>query len=248
MQVREVRTMTMSGERIRPDLVDILRGILRDEVPVAMALQPITEPATGRVIGYEALFRVLGRHDVVPAELWAEAHKHGLLDQLEDRVAWLCARLRRKSGHLFVNADTRSSGIAGRWSPLRDVVVELSEIAVATDAVVRELEAEHLAYALDDVGTGAANFGALARMQPTFLKIDRSIVSGCDQDERKARVVAMLVRYARDVGSEVIAEGVETEGEAAKLVELDVRYAQGYLFGRPEIVEPVDEGAGPSSA
>jgi EAL domain-containing protein (putative c-di-GMP-specific phosphodiesterase class I) len=66
------------------------------------------------------------------------------------------------------------------------------------------------------------------------VKLDRSLVQGIDGDPPKQALVAGMRHFARTTHRRLIAEGVETDAEAAMLAALDVRLAQGYLFGRPE--------------
>ena len=66
------------------------------------------------------------------------------------------------------------------------------------------------------------------------MKLDLSIVTGIEHDPVRQALVSALVFFAGKTGSELIAEGIETENEAAVLRELGVGFGQGYLFGRPE--------------
>jgi EAL domain-containing protein (putative c-di-GMP-specific phosphodiesterase class I) len=71
-------------------------------------------------------------------------------------------------------------------------------------------------------------------LQPAFAKVDISLIQGIDADELRQALVAGLVYFALRSGCHLIAEGVESEGEASVLRRLGVEFAQGYLFGRPE--------------
>ncbi|MCL6595818.1 MAG: EAL domain-containing protein [Firmicutes bacterium] len=211
----------------------ILYGVLTGVVPMRMALQPIVDMRSGRAIGHEALFRVEGRPGLDPAALWGEASRTGVLEELEDLTARACKALLPLDGRLFVNVDPRSTRIVERWARTPGVVLELTEAARVPIGLVSALEDAGIPYALDDVGVGEANFASLVRMRPQFLKVDRSLVAGCDRDERKAAFLAALVAYAQRVGVRLIAEGVEARGEMALLLRLGVDYGQGFYFGRP---------------
>lgn len=222
------------ASRMAPlELSGLLYGVLNGMVRPRMALQPIIDLGTERTIGYEALFRVERHPELDPVALWREAFRTGVVDRLEDLVAETCRMLPRSQGRLFVNVDPRSRDIVSRWAPLGDAVLELNEIANIPDAVIRALDEAGIPYAVDDVGTGQANFAALVRMRPAYIKVDRSIVDGCHRDVRKATMLRMLARYAEEVGASLIAEGVELPGEARTLREIGVPYGQGFLFGRP---------------
>lgn len=73
----------------------------------------------------------------------------------------------------------------------------------------------------------------MAEIQVHELKLDRSLVSGIEKDPRARRVAALVVELGRDLGAEVLAEGIETEGQLAVLRELGCALGQGWLFGRP---------------
>lgn len=212
-------------------LYDVLTGGLR----ITMARQPIVDLHTGDVAGHELLFRVGGQPDLSPPTLWAESLRAGVLDALEDRVAQACTEDRDSSVPVFVNAHPSSYGLASRWGHIPNVVVELSEVAEIRQETVEELRSARIPIALDDVGAGYANLSTLARIMPQFIKADRFLVASCDTDAGKAAVLKALVFYAGEARATLIAEGVETDAEARRLMELGVRYGQGFLIGRPEV-------------
>lgn len=212
-------------------LYDVLTGGLR----VTMARQPIVDLHNRCVVGHEFLFRVGGQADLSPPTLWAEALRAGVLEELEDRVARACMERQESAVPVFVNAHPSSYGLAARWGQIPNVVVELSEVAEIRQDTVEELRRAGIPVALDDVGAGYANLSTLARIRPQFIKADRFLVASCDTDSGKAAVLKSLVFYAVEAEATLIAEGVETEAEARRLVELGVRYGQGFLIGRPEL-------------
>jgi EAL domain-containing protein (putative c-di-GMP-specific phosphodiesterase class I) len=85
---------------------------------------------------------------------------------------------------------------------------------------------------VDDFGTGYASLATLNTISAHQVKIDRSFVSG-ERSDRGQRMVRLIVASGKILDLEVVAEGVETEQQAAELVRADVQYAQGFLFGRP---------------
>ena len=89
--------------------------------------------------------------------------------------------------------------------------------------------------AVDDFGAGYAGLGLLAALQTDMVKLDMELIRGIDTDGRKRAVLEALVQLMRRLGTEVIAEGVETEEELAVLGLFGVRYAQGFLFGEPQL-------------
>lgn len=86
---------------------------------------------------------------------------------------------------------------------------------------------------LDDFGTGYSSLSQLARLPIDVLKLDRSFISSLMDDVKAKALTKSMVVVAQELGLRVIAEGVETEPQAAYLKEIGVDMAQGYLYGRP---------------
>jgi EAL domain-containing protein (putative c-di-GMP-specific phosphodiesterase class I) len=86
---------------------------------------------------------------------------------------------------------------------------------------------------IDDFGTGSSSLTYLNRFQVDTLKIDRSFVSSLGQGTDRAAVVQAMITLARDMGIQVIAEGVETEDQSSRLKSFQCDRGQGYLFSKP---------------
>jgi EAL domain-containing protein (putative c-di-GMP-specific phosphodiesterase class I) len=109
--------------------------------------------------------------------------------------------------------------------------------------------------AVDDTGAGYASLRTVLQMRPDFIKLDLGLVHEIDRDTARQAMVAGMVHYATQSGTQLIAEGVESEPERLTLARLGVRYGQGILLGAPsETGEPApraDAGAaeaGPTAA
>jgi EAL domain-containing protein (putative c-di-GMP-specific phosphodiesterase class I) len=132
----------------------------------------------------------------------------------------------------------------------RDLTVEITESAALTDpqraaATVAQLRELGVTVALDDFGTGYSSLSVLRDLRVDLVKVDRSFVAGlgaCREDER---IVASLVGLARTMGLWVVAEGVETPGQARWLGDVGCRYAQGFLWSpaveRDEVLAVIAE-------
>jgi EAL domain-containing protein (putative c-di-GMP-specific phosphodiesterase class I) len=94
--------------------------------------------------------------------------------------------------------------------------------------------------ALDDFGTGFSSLAYLKRLPLTRLKIDASFVAGLPDDPEDVAVTSAILSLARDLGLEVVAEGVETETQQRYLVDRHCGILQGYLFARPLSVEALE--------
>lgn len=99
--------------------------------------------------------------------------------------------------------------------------------------------------AIDDFGTGYSSLVYLKQFSATTVKVDQSFIRDIDIDTRSQTIVRATIKMVRELGMQVLAEGVETEAEAAWLKNSGCQFAQGYLYARPQ---PMDEFFGRSEA
>jgi EAL domain-containing protein (putative c-di-GMP-specific phosphodiesterase class I) len=90
--------------------------------------------------------------------------------------------------------------------------------------------------ALDDIGFGRSAIETLLAIEPDIVKIDRCAVKGVAESEPQRKVLARLLGCLASLGTEVIAEGIETEADAKVIADLGVSLAQGFLWGVPESI------------
>ena len=89
--------------------------------------------------------------------------------------------------------------------------------------------------AVDDLGAGYAGLSSFSQLEPDVVKLDMSLIRDIDASKRKTSIVrSMIAVCARDLGTKVVCEGVETEAEHNTLQGIGATLLQGYLFGRPE--------------
>jgi EAL domain-containing protein (putative c-di-GMP-specific phosphodiesterase class I) len=100
-------------------------------------------------------------------------------------------------------------------------------------SVLAEVRKKGARLAIDDFGSGFSNVKYIADLEPEIVKFDRKLIAGLTMDSRSFRLVESLVRLCRDLGSEVVAEGVETVNEFGAVLRAGVDYCQGYFFGHP---------------
>ena len=103
----------------------------------------------------------------------------------------------------------------------------------ASRRTLRGLRGLGVRLAIDDFGTGHSSLARLCELAPDALKIDRSFVAGLDRDAGSRAIVRAVRSMARDLGLGVIAEGVESAGQAALLRELGIADGQGFYFAPP---------------
>ena len=122
--------------------------------------------------------------------------------------------------------------------PLDRLIFEFTENEHMTspehvERIINSYKRMGFAIAIDDFGAGHAGLGLFARFHPDMVKIDMELVRGIDADVRKRAIVGGIVSMCSELDTLVIAEGIETAGEADTLRQLGVRYLQGYHFARP---------------
>jgi EAL domain-containing protein (putative c-di-GMP-specific phosphodiesterase class I) len=119
-----------------------------------------------------------------------------------------------------------------------NLVFELVEHGEAWDtqaflAALRDLRALGSEIALDDVGLAHSNFQRILDCDPEYLKLDRCIVSNCHLDWRRQALLRSLEHLSKDLGSSLIAEGVETYNELNTLRSHGIALFQGFLLSKP---------------
>ena len=208
--------------------------------------QPITDLRSSKVSGYEALCRFAGVTDAPPEAVFDLAGDVGLRTQLETEIirqALASAAALPGRTYLSVNASPNTVFAPGfgelfAGHDLCRVYLEMTEHQEVRDypgllKLLEPLRATGLRIAVDDAGTGFSGLYQIVQLQPDMIKLDRALVAGIDGDQAKRAMCAAMVHYAGESGAFLVAEGVETEAEAAELVRLGVSHAQGYHFGRP---------------
>jgi EAL domain-containing protein (putative c-di-GMP-specific phosphodiesterase class I)/putative methionine-R-sulfoxide reductase with GAF domain len=213
-------------------------GVIRPVV------QPVVRLADLAIVGYEALARMPTRPHLGP-DWWLErAGELGMRPRLEIACWRAIAALGPPPGDtlLFVNASpavlAEPDLLALRGVLPNRLVIEVTEQEAVADYLRLRQDllpwlSRHAHLAIDDTGAGHSSLRHVIELSPDFLKIDRSLVRGVADDRNRRALVHSLVAFAREVGSTVVAEGVETADELETLREAQVHLAQGYLFARP---------------
>ncbi len=213
-----------------------------------MAYQPIVESSKARLLSYEALLRTTTPEVKGPGEVLELAEKTGRIFDLGRAVRCAVAKdiaALSPAIDVFVNlhpADLEDPELYAADSPLtlhsRRVVLEITERAsVAHDLALcdhmKALRALGYRVAVDDLGAGYAGLTTLARVQPEFVKLDASLVRDIDSSTVNQLIVTAVLSLSGELGSRVVAEAIETEGELAMLRALGIDLMQGYLFAKP---------------
>ena len=231
----------------REQLAGRIRRLIAGE-GLDVALQPIVDLASGRVVGAEALARFTDADGeaIATEDCFLDAHALGLGAELELAAVRLALDAHDRLPddlYLAINASPALLGgdeliplLAGH--PRRPLVIELTEHQAVEDyfSLGRSLESlrEHgIRVAIDDVGSGFSSFRHVTRVNPEILKLDRSLVCGIDDDPVRQSLAAAIVAFAADVGAVVVSEGIESKDELACLMDLAVGCGQGFYLARP---------------
>jgi diguanylate cyclase (GGDEF)-like protein len=229
-------------------------ALVREQL--TLAYQPQVRLPEGAITGVEALIRwqhpELGT--VSPAEFIPMAERLGLIEDIGSWVLWTaCAEAAswpREDVEIAVNvsprqlsqpdfADVVRAALSTSGLQPHRLCLEVTETALLADvdaahAMLAQLRELGVLLAVDDFGVGHASLRHLRQLLPVdIIKIDKSFVDGLAEDREDAAIVSAVVRLAEGLGLECIAEGVETEVQAAALTRMGCGMAQGYHFARP---------------
>jgi diguanylate cyclase (GGDEF)-like protein len=263
--------------RERADLMADLRRAL-DQGELHLAFQPVVDLASGRIVEVEALARWehSTRGPISPAVFISLAEEAGLIRPLGRwAVRAACVQARAWQDTLAappvvaVNLSPRqfqqpglvddvAGAVRARKLAPHLIALEITESAMLgnaneTVATLRQLKGLGVTLSIDDFGTGYSNLAHLQRLPLNQLKIDRQFVSGLETDAGDAAIVTAILGLAGTLGLAVVAEGVETAEQAARLHALGCELGQGFYFGRPQsaaeltaLLEKVTFAVGPA--
>lgn len=235
---------------------DLRKAVMNDEFIVH--LQPRVDAKTGKTVSAEALIRWMHPEIglVSPGEFIPLAEETGLIIPMgkwmkrkvcEKLVEW------REAGipliPISVNISSQRFLQKEFSSDIRDLLNEFQlegkwlEIEITENSIMRnekqvfqtlhELKELGVKIYIDDFGTGYSSFNYLKTFNLNGVKIDRSFIQNISSESENASITTAMIKMAQHLKLEVIAEGVETKGELAYLLEQNCHYIQGFYFGRP---------------
>ncbi len=235
---------------------EIRRGLILEEF--RLFLQPVVDLGTGLTVGAEALIRwEHPDHGLIePAEFIPAAERSGLIRQLglwviEDscliaaraahQFAGPCRIAINLSGRQFMTTDFREDIVAiveRVGVDPRQLILEVTETAFidTSDEIMfalRDLADLGFTIALDDFGTGYSSLNHLRLMPAKVVKIDHTFTADLGVDPGTTAITEAMVGLSRDLGHELIVEGVEHQHQLERLRAMGVTRGQGYLLARP---------------
>jgi EAL domain-containing protein (putative c-di-GMP-specific phosphodiesterase class I) len=236
------------------------QGDQRLDFEVRMAFQPVVDARDRSIYGYEALVRTAEGGSAGEVLAMVRPEQLYRFDQTCRVRAITTAASLGLQQRLFINffpnavyqpeTCIRLTLLAAQMSgfPTANLVFEAAESEQVTDQahvsrIFRDYRSRGFQTAIDDFGAGYAGLTTLAAFQPDLLKLDMALVRGIDGDPVRRAIVAGVAGMAAQIGSTLLAEGVETAAEYRTLRALGIDLFQGYLFGRPalERLEPVPD-------
>ncbi len=235
--------------------------VLRNK-KIKTVFQPIVSLRDCSVYGYEALSRGPQNHEMEnPNILFEYAEKYSKLWELE----FLCRTTALESVYdlqtdlkLFLNVNPNimhdikfKQGFTLDYldkfciDPKR-IVFEITEreaINNISDFIktVENYKAQNFKIAIDDAGAGYSGLNLISDIRPHFIKIDMYLIRGIDKDITKQSIIKSMYEFASLTNTQLIAEGIETEDELKKLIEVGVHFGQGYYIQKPKAsISPIN--------
>lgn len=221
-----------------------------DDQVVRIAFQPIIDTLSGETLAHEALSRdAQGRVSVY--ELFKKYEAIGKLNELKE----ICFKKQIKAAQaiglkrVFINADFE---LLERLDPVTtssrlEVILEISEKEALHDLknhlkVAQKWREKGFRFAIDDFGAGFISLPFIAKLVPDYIKIDRFTILQAVSSEKFRKFLNYQLLALRNYAKRgIIAEGIETRKELAVVKKMRVHLIQGFLFGKPEVLELPDE-------
>jgi len=235
-----------------------LRDLLRDG-RLTSHFQPIVDARAGSsIFAYECLVRGVDLEGILisPDRMYQAAREADLLFALDQSARLTAIRQSAEFGldaagiPIFVNFDP--SSIYDPPNCFLSTIVAVSRTVFDPGRIVFEIvdserfeDIEHIKrivgyyrdagflVAIDDVGAGNRPLNLIAELKPDFIKLSMRLIRGVDRSSHHAEIVRGLIEFARRLGVQTVAAGIETEEEWAWLRDEGVDYVQGYLFAKP---------------
>ena len=229
-----------------------------------LVYQPQYAIGTGKITGVEALARMRTRdgQDIAPGEFIPIAEDNGFIIRLgrwvireacQQLSAWrregchiprISINLSPKQLHDPELLETIESSICESGLRYGDVEIEITERCMVDSSrvvsdVLYALRARGVRIAVDDFGTGYSSFAYIAGQPLDMIKLDRSFLSLVGEDLRTSTVVSGMIHMARELGMDLIAEGVETRQQQDFLLDQGCEFAQGFALARPQSPENI---------
>ncbi|RMG13671.1 MAG: EAL domain-containing response regulator [Deltaproteobacteria bacterium] len=209
---------------------------------------PIVQWSGRRVMAYEALVRSGESKLPHPGALFDAAERLGRVHELSRAIRRQAAAAMAEAPDgclLFLNlhpSDLEDPELYDPEQPIAQIaervvleVTERSSLEGIRDITRKVAKLREMGFriAVDDLGAGYAGLTSFSLLEPEVVKLDMALVRGVDGSPTKQKVIQSMARLCREMGVEMVVEGIETDAEREAVVELGGDLLQGYLFAKP---------------
>ncbi|VUD67354.1 Putative cyclic-di-GMP phosphodiesterase YjcC [Thalassocella blandensis] len=240
-RIERLKQSAMEEEKAKARILSVLNNS-----QLNMVYQPILDLNGDKITKFESLSRFTVEPYRTPDVWFSEAAKIGLGEVLEmhalklalsdmDKLPENVALSLNTSQHNVINgkiAEALQNVDASR------VVLEITEHEIISDysALKKSLDSlrrQGVRLAIDDAGAGYSTFQHILELNADIIKLDISLIQNIHLDKNKNALAKALIVFAKAMGSEIIAEGIENEEELNECRKLGIHKVQGYYIGRP---------------
>jgi EAL domain-containing protein (putative c-di-GMP-specific phosphodiesterase class I) len=258
----QLQAFAMAEKRIQSDFNEMVyeMGKIITRKNIKLLAQPIIDVATKEIRAWEMLTR--GPEDTSlesPLQLFSVARQTNLLYELEIIVLEKSFEQIKSTGckhDIFINFTPITLGNPRFVRDLKKMLQTYKSVkpnqitfeVTERDSIegienfiynIKVLRGMGIKIAVDDTGAGYASLNTISEIMPDVIKIDRSVIQNIDKNSVKESMLKGLMLVAREAGSVVVAEGIESEAEASVLSRNKVELAQGYFYARPGLLKTV---------
>ncbi|HBM74894.1 MAG TPA: EAL domain-containing protein [Clostridiaceae bacterium] len=216
--------------------------------------QPIYDLKKGMLLGYETLVRSKIKNGPNPMEIFKRAEllgRHSILDKqliIKAQELFKCP----KNCTLFINifpSTIMNENFLSWWDehpPIVDsIVLEISESEPVSNPdllkfILKKLQQRGIKIALDDMGAGYSSLQRWIELEPDYIKLDKYYIAGIENYTKKQKLLKLLNKLFES-SAQIIVEGVENIEGLKIAKDSGIRYAQGYLLGRPSPISNIND-------
>ncbi|MFD0051395.1 EAL domain-containing protein [Actinomycetes bacterium NPDC127524] len=258
----EQQAISMADRKVETEFNQLVQQMNRIIMHknIRLMAQPIFDVATSEIRAYEVLTRgPVGTELESPLSLFSVARQTNHLYDLEMIVLekTLHQITENQSGQqVFINFTPVTIGnenfvsdmknMLGKYQDVHSerIVIEITERDSIDDLAyfaknIKLLRSLGFRVAVDDTGAGYASLHTISEVIPDIIKIDRSVIQDIDSSTIKESILKGLLLIAKEAGSLVVAEGIESAAEAMVLSRNKVDLAQGYFYAKPATMEKI---------
>ena len=245
----------LSNEFKRQQKIEKLLNKAVDGTGLEIYYQPINQPETKKILGFEALLRLRDKQGemISPEEFIPVAERLGLINDIGQWVLGEAVKTAKEwSNETFISVNLSSvqfdqgdlpefiNGLLVKHNfPAERLEVEITESLLirddgSTQKQLAAIKSMGVSIAMDDFGTGYSSLGYLWKYGFDKLKVDRSFLLGYDQDPKKLeKVIGSIIHLGHCIDMNVTIEGVESDAHISFLKGMNCDQLQGYYFGKP---------------